>query len=362
MKKWIHKATEAAFAVRTMGWKPSSQLILVHDGCGWAIDVEMRNLAAVAGRLGLSVRTGGRWQRYSRRQAIFWGSQFSLQTDDWLRGEHRNATAVFHGLPGTGYPEFDAVFERISRYPDRLDRIQVTHDAMEEALRSAGVAADRIHRIAIGIDTSVFGVVAAEERQRQRAELGLESDAFVVGSFQKDGNGWEEGLEPKLIKGPDLFVAAMEKLRRAVPRLRVLLSGPARGYVKEGLKEAGVPYVHRVFENPAEVAGLYNAIDAYLVSSRQEGGPNAILESMATGVPIVSTPVGQATWLIEDGRNGFLVPPEDTEAMVERLRLIAEGNLDLETMRVFARATAEANDYRAQDPLWARFFEGFVGR
>lgn len=361
MKQLLQKAGGSIYAARSLGWTPYSHLLLVHDGCGWAIDVEMRNVAAVATRLGIPVRSGGRWQRYSRRQAVFWGSQFSLQADDWLRGEHRNATAVFHGLPGTGYPEFDAVFDRIERNRDRLDRVQVTHDAMERALVSVGVPKEKIHRIAIGIDSSVFQPADEGKRTRVREALGISPDAFVVGSFQKDGIGWGEGAEPKLIKGPDLFVEAMRKLRQSVPGLQVLLSGPARGYVKSGLKAAGVPCVHRVFEDPSAVAGLYGALDAYLVSSRQEGGPNAILESMATGVPVVSTPVGQATWLIEDGRNGFLVPSEATDAMAERLRSIAEGRMDLAALRKFGRETAEANDYRAQDPLWGRFFDGFVG-
>ena len=56
--------------------------------------------------------------------------------------------------------------------------------------------------IPIGIDLEHFPLVDAQRREAARHTLGLPVDAFVVGSFQKDGIGWGDGLEPKLIKGP----------------------------------------------------------------------------------------------------------------------------------------------------------------
>ncbi|MGE9290237.1 MAG: glycosyltransferase family 4 protein, partial [Puniceicoccales bacterium] len=312
-------------------------------------------------RIGISVSSKNYWQSHARHQSVFWGSQFSLLNDDWLRNDHRNATAMFHGLPGTGYPEFDRLFERLERYRGNLQRIQVTHKAMEDALVSAGFSREIVHRIPIGIDGRVFKPFTRDERVKTRATLGVPGNAFVVGSFQKDGNGWGDGNEPKMIKGPDLFVDACASLAAAFPNVFVLLSGPARGYVKNGLKEKGVPFVHRQFQNPDEVRTLYSALDAYLISSRQEGGPKAVLESMASGVPLVSTPVGQATDLIEDGVNGLLVPLEDRDAMSDALLRIARGEVDLGSLRSHGLVTAKENDYRAQDPLWKKFFEGFVG-
>src|SRR5438477_12249270 len=95
------------------------------------------------------------------------------------------------------------------------------------------------------------------------------------------------------------------------PRFPLLLSGPARGYVRSGLERHGIPYVHVRPETYAGVARLYAALDAYVVPARQEGGPKSVLESMASGVPVVSTRAGQAPELIEDGVNGRLVDVED---------------------------------------------------
>lgn len=341
-------------------WNDFSRLILMRDQAGWSIDKDMEALGVIAQKLGIRTVHENYWQRYSRKQAVFWGSQFSLLTDDWLNNDHRNATSFFHGLPGTGYKDFDALFAKVERHKDQLHRVQVTHRAMAQALEAVGVSADRIHLIPIGIDTTLFKPVSESGKKEIRRELGLDQNSFVLGSFQKDGQGWEEGNEPKLIKGPDLLLEACQKLHSRLPRLFVLLSGPARGYVKKGLQERGIPFAHIHLKEAEEVRKLYGALDAYLVSSRQEGGPKAVLESMASGVPLVSTPVGQATDLIEDGKNGFLVPAEDTEAMADRLREIAEEKVDRETISQAGLATAAQNDYASQVNLWRNFFRGFV--
>jgi glycosyltransferase involved in cell wall biosynthesis len=108
------------------------------------------------------------------------------------------------------------------------------------------------------------------------------------------------------------------------------------------------------------VGSLYHALDAYLVSSRQEGGPKAVLEAMASGVPLVTTRVGQAMDLAQHGRNAYMVESEDIEGLSEWLLHVAAGPEELPSMRAEGVATAAANGYEAQRPLWRGFLEGFV--
>ena len=68
----------------------------------------------------------------------------------------------------------------------------------------------------------------------------------------------------------------------------------------------------------------YNALDLYLVSSRAEGGPKAILESMATGVPLVTTKVGMAPDIIAEGHNGLLAEVDDVQALALQSEKIIE--------------------------------------
>ena len=182
----------------------------------------------------------------------------------------------------------------------------------------------------------------------------------ILGSFQKDGEGWGEGLEPKLVKGPDTFLEMVRILKGSVPELFVLLSGPARGYVKKGLGELKIPYKHVYLENYPEISQLYQCLDLYIIASRQEGGPKAILESMACRVPLVTTRVGQAMDLVKHEENGLMVEPEDSEALAfYAVKVLSDSTLR-NCMTEKASITAGGNTYLAHVPLWKKFFTGFV--
>jgi glycosyltransferase involved in cell wall biosynthesis len=111
-----------------------------------------------------------------------------------------------------------------------------------------------------------------------------------------------------------------------------------------------------------EIAKLYRALDLYVVSSRQEGGPKAVLESMATGVPLVTTHVGQAMDLVRHGENAYMTAIEDVEALAfYSLQVYRSNEADLQSMLAEGLKTAKANSYVSQIPLWAEFMKGFVG-
>ena len=168
-------------------------------------------------------------------------------------------------------------------------------------------------------------------------------------------------MEPKLIKGPDVFGETMKRLKKDIPELVVMLSGPARGYIKKGLEEADIPYLHIYLQSYPEIAQLFQALDLYVVASRQEGGPKAILESMASGVPLVTTRVGQALDLVKHGENAWMTDVEDVDALASYALQVYRSEADaLQPVLKAGRLTAEANSYESQIPLWAEFMKGFV--
>jgi glycosyltransferase involved in cell wall biosynthesis len=348
--------------VRTRGWAPASRLFVVGEGASWSTDEDAHHLAATASRLGYRVAPEP-WARFAERQSVFHASHFAAVERHWFESSHRLGVAWLHGRPGTpGAPEFDEAFGVLRRAPDRFDRIQVTHAEMHELVVSAGVDPARVFRIPIGIDLEHFPLRDDGFRAGARQELDLPATAFVVGSFQKDGVGWGDGLEPKLVKGPDVLVAALARLRDRVPELYVLLTGLARGYVRAELERLAIPYRHVVAASRRELAQAYHALDVYLVTSRQEGGPKGVLESMATGVPLVTTRVGQAQELVEHERNGLLVDVEDTEALVASVARLREESALAAALRDPGRATAEAHAYERLDERWAALLDGFVER
>jgi glycosyltransferase involved in cell wall biosynthesis len=351
----------AAVGLRTRGWPPHSRLFLAVDAEGWVLAYEARQLARIAESLGVQLGPGG-WVKGVGDQSVFHLSQFTLLLHDFERHGNRLGFAYFHGRPGTaGMPEFDACFEAMRRRHDEIDRVQVTNREMEELVVGTGVASEKVHRIPIGIDLEAFPVRDAATRAAARLSLDLPEWAFVAGSFQKDGVGWGEGLEPKLIKGPDTLLAAAERLLGVVPELVLLITGPARGYVKTGLERLGIPFRHVSFADVDAVAQAYQAIDVCLVTSRDEGGPRAVLESMATGVPLVTTRVGQAADLVRHGENGWMVEVDDVEGIVSwTAHVAAAPEAAIDEVRRAGRATAKANSYDALTPRWRELFRGFV--
>jgi len=131
------------------------------------------------------------------------------------------------------------------------------------------------------------------EKIELRNAFNLSKQDYLIGSFQRDTEG-HDLISPKLSKGPDIFIKIVKEIYSENKNLKVILSGKRRNYIIKNLEEANIPY--RYFEMaPIDVVNkLYNILDLYLVTSRVEGGPQAIFECGITKTPIISTNVGVA--------------------------------------------------------------------
>lgn len=361
MKIVFHGVAETALKAASFYWKPYSRLILYGDSAGWVLDWEMRELRDISKRIGVQL-ANPIWKHAAQPQSIFFSNHFVLADDDWFRFlPHRIGFAYFHGLPNTGDMLFDKFYRSLCKNHEKISRVQVSHMEMKNVTLETGIDPSKVFLIPIGVNTNFFPFRTVEQKNTARAELDIPKSAFLVGSFQKDGVGWGDGMDPKLIKGPDVFVDTLKLLKKDVPELHVLLSGPARGFVKKRLDEAHIPYTHVYLKSYPDVAKLFQALDLYIVASRQEGGPKAILESMASGVPLVTTRVGQAMDLVKHGENAFMTDVEDVEALASfALQVYRSGTETLSPMLKAGRSTAEMNSYVSQTPLWTDFMNGFV--
>jgi glycosyltransferase involved in cell wall biosynthesis len=98
------------------------------------------------------------------------------------------------------------------------------------------------------------------------------------------------------------------------------------------------------------------------VTARQEGGPKAVLEAMATGVPLVTTRVGQAPEIVVHGENGLLADVDDVEGLVAAVEELHDNSQLAARLRKAGRPTAEAFADERLDERWAALLEGFVLR
>lgn len=250
---------------------------------------------------------------------VEFGSQYQwVEWSRYLSPRCRFVTTFFHGKPEDG-PQVAKHIDAFLTSVPRLDRIVASATLVRDRLVRWGVPDDKIAVIPIGCETDRFVPPTPEQRRLARERFSIRPDEIVIGSFQKDGEGWGNGDKPKLIKGPDLFLDAVERLAKDMP-VFVLLGGPARGYVRSGLERLRIRYAYHYAPDRDELAKLYHPLDLYLVTSREEGGPMALMESMASHVPVVSSRVGMAPDLIEDGVNGALVEVGNIDAMVTRAK------------------------------------------
>jgi glycosyltransferase involved in cell wall biosynthesis len=296
----------------------------------------------------------------SRRQSAFFSNMDHLLKSHLLESDWHKAASYFHGSPYSGDPLFVDRFKALCRFHEKIDRIQVTNRAFQNIIFESGIARKKVFRIPIGINLSYFRMQTRASQKKARNHYDLPESAVIVGSFQKDGNGWGEGLEPKKIKGPDILLKTLTILKQDIPELYVLLSGPARGYVKKGLQQLDIPYKHYLVTDYEEVGRLFQCLDLYIISSRDEGGPKAVLESMASGVPLVTTSVGQAADIVSHNENGWIVNVGDYEGLASWGQYIIENKDNIDSIISNALKTAKSHSYESLTPLWYEFMKGFV--
>ncbi len=132
-----------------------------------------------------------------------------------------------------------------------------------------------------------------ENKKELRRKFNLNEKKYLVGSFQRDTES-NSNAEPKLEKGPDKFLDIILKLNREKENLHVVLAGNKREFLIKNFKEHGISFTHYEMISQKKLNELYNILNLYIVSSRVEGGPQAILECALTKTPIISTDVGIA--------------------------------------------------------------------
>ncbi len=183
-----------------------------------------------------------------------------------------------------------------------------------DIVRYDGVPAEKVRVIPYGVDVEKFAIPLSREEARTR--LGLPADRFLVGTVGR--------LEEQ--KGQSFLVEAAARLHREGMHMSLLLIGSGReeGRLRDLVAREGIAKDVLFLGTRRDLPELFRAMDVFALSSLWEGLPLALLSAMASGIPVVATPVGGIPEVIKDGENGFLVPPVDAVALAEVLRRVWE--------------------------------------
>jgi glycosyltransferase involved in cell wall biosynthesis len=286
-------AQAAGCTVRVMGWPPRRSRF---HWLVWPWD---------AVRLGLDLRRG----RYDIVHA-------------WLF--HAYALAALTG-PISGIPAIVAGRERLDDYKEhfgplwraldalarrRSDVIVPVSDAVrDDVRRHEHVDPARMRVIRNGV--VIPAPMPEPERAEIRAGWGFGADELVVGCVANYKPG----------KGLEMLLRIAAAVRAGSPRMRLVLvgEGELRPMLQKTIRELGLAGIVRLHGSEPDARRLYGAFDMYVHASESEGGPNAVIEAAAAGLPVVATRAGGTPEAVIDGEGGLLVSVNDEEGLAGAL-------------------------------------------
>jgi len=213
------------------------------------------------------------------------------------------------------------------RFADGL--FVVSRDIEREYLRRR-IAKQKVIYAPNGVNLSKFG--AAVDRNEVRHELGIQTDAFVVGTACL--------LVPR--KRVDLIIGLAKLLQLKIPRIEILIVGDGGERSNLECLAADLGVTDRVHFAGArkDVHRLLPTMDIFVLASLMEGTALALIEAMASGRPCVATAVGGTPEIVTDGESGVLVPPGDGAALADAIAKLAAHDELRETIARTARRRA----------------------
>ena len=201
--------------------------------------------------------------------------------------------------------------ERLMRVTGWMDTVTSTNShAVSKSLVGRGIVAASKMKVIPNALIAPRSVPDGPESSRLREKLGLEPGEFfwlAVGRIES----------PKDYPG---LIRAYARMKPFIPsRLLIAGDGPLRAEVQELIDHSKLGDRVTLLGFRTDVVALLHAADGVVLSSAHEGLPNAIMEALAAGTPVVATDVGGVRELVEDGASGFIVPPRQPERLAEGL-------------------------------------------
>jgi len=202
-------------------------------------------------------------------------------------------------------------FGRLERKTHKLaDLFLANSNAVKQNLLEEGIQESQIRLIQNGIDLDAFNNVKSKNI---RKTLGIDSNTFIM------------TMTANLIayKGHMDLLEALSLIKDKISKKWILLLVGRDGGVQNQLEQKGQDLkldAHiRFLGLRADIPQILSKSNLGVLCSHEEGMPNAVMEYMASSLPVVATTVGGIVELVDDGRTGFLVPSKNPEKLSEAL-------------------------------------------
>jgi glycosyltransferase involved in cell wall biosynthesis len=220
---------------------------------------------------------------------------------------------------------YNSIDRNIVRFADRI--IPVSKD-LGRKLRLGSRAGSRM----IVVNNAAESAEAETGTDNVRTQLGVKKDDVLIGVVGR--------LSPE--KGHEYFLAAMRQLPSDLPVKAVFVGdGQEKERLSNTIRESGLEGKVMLVGYKADVAPFYRECDIIALPSLAEGMPNAALEAMAFGKPVVASAVGGIPEVVIDKQTGILVPPSNPEALAAALMRLAGDKLLMAKYGVQGKRTVE---------------------
>lgn len=175
---------------------------------------------------------------------------------------------------------------------------------------SIGVNANQLHLIANGVDTERFHPSRVTHGSI-RTRFGIPDAACVVGFVGR--LSWE--------KGPDVFLRTALTVHQKMPDAHFVLvgDGPMRGHLQAFIEQFQLDSHVHLAGNQHDMPAVFGEFDVMLLTSHSEAMPLALMEAMASGLPVVATKVGGVADLVQHEVTGWLANAGDHDGLAARV-------------------------------------------
>lgn len=219
---------------------------------------------------------------------------------------------------------------------------------VEQSILTSGLTEARI--IPNGVDLSIFH---PGDQQLARTALGIPRDALVILFIAN-------AVRRNIWKDYRMLHDAVALTAERIKARQILLFALGEDGSPERIGSAEVRFVPYQ-SDPRTVARYYQAADVYVHASRADTFPNAVVEALACGTPVVATAVGGIPEQVEHGRTGFLVPRNDSQALAHQVtKLLCENELRQSISRQAAEAAHRQFDLQRQVNAYLAWYHELV--
>ena len=248
------------------------------------------------------------------------GRLAALLYNSLTRGPKAKLIHTYHGHVFEGYfgrrttKIFLAIERWLAKHTDSI--VAISPRVRDDVIATFKIAAaPQVTIIPLGFDLTPFLTITGEHRARARAELSVPDGAIVITTVGR----------LTAIKAQSLFLRAAALLM-GTSRFQFIIvgDGELRQQLESEAKTLGLAHATRFLGWRGDLQNIYAATDVFVLTSRNEGTPVALIEAMAASTACVSTDVGGVRDVVASPDQGILVPFDDVRALARAIQVLVD--------------------------------------